>query len=179
MRSGGGRKEDEERSSPAPCCARHTGGRGQCAVELLTQCIAFCSQGVELQPPDTTFFHLSQKSVLHWHFLLDKAENLSETIFPYLCFNDPNNLWKHPIVKYLPTFSLPVNFVDPLEKRFTEQLLGSAGVSIKGLWFQTISHALWLFSGVAMAHYLIFLSISLLTCKVSITLVSSCDHHQD
>jgi len=50
------------------------------AVEILTPTTAFGFQGVKLQPPNAVFSHHPKNVFLSWHFLLDKAENLSQIL---------------------------------------------------------------------------------------------------
>lgn len=70
------------RGAHVSCAAASTQlGRGPHDIEILTPIIAFCFQGVKLQPSDIYIFYPSQKSVVNQHVLLDKAESLSQIIF--------------------------------------------------------------------------------------------------
>lgn len=133
----------------------------------------------EIAATKCSVFPSSQKYVLHWHFLLDKAEGLSQMSFPCLCFNDANSLWNHFHCESPPKLLTLHECCSSPKRRLTWQFRGYTEVSIKGMWFQVISQARWLCRSASSASYLIFLSISLLRCVVKMILLISYVHCKD
>lgn len=165
MRLGREWNENEKRSTQWHCGKHTAGERAACCRNMNPDHSIWLSRS-ESAATKCRVFPPSQKCILHWQFLLDKTEILSQIFFLCLCFNDSNSLWNHLLCEIPPNpLTIPWILLTCWDKIHMAAHALLRNFQIRGcLLFQTIS---WLFSGATYlfsgANHSILLSINLLS----------------